>query len=84
MPAMIDTEPLQQYIRTHFLFDPDARLAADQELFPAIIDSLGVMELVEFVEKTYDVEIDDSELLVDHFRTLATISALVERKRASR
>lgn len=77
---MIDLEPLRNYICTHFLFDPDAPLPDGRELFPNLIDSLGVMELVDMVEKIYGVELQDDELLMDNFRNLAAIAAMLERK----
>ena len=82
MPSMTDTEPLRSFIRQQFLFDKDAPLSDDQELFPGIIDSLGVMELADFVEQTYGVQIGEDELMADNFLTLSAIAALVERKRA--
>jgi len=82
MAPMTDTEPLRQFIRQQFLFDKDAPLGDEQELFPGIIDSLGVMELADFVEQTYGVKIGEDELMADNFISLAAIAALVERKRA--
>lgn len=81
MSRMIDIEPLRRFIRQQFLYDKDATLAEDQALFPDVIDSLGVMELADFVEATYDVRIEEDELLADNFSSLVAIAALVERKR---
>lgn len=78
---MVDIEPLRRFIRQQFLFDKEAALADDQALFPDVIDSLGVMELADFVEATYSVQIGEDELLADNFSSLAAIAALVERKR---
>ena len=77
---MVDTEPMRGFIRQRILFDENAELSDDQEIFPGIVDSLGVLDLAEFVEKTYGVKIGDDELLVDNFHSLAAIAALVERK----
>ena len=81
IPRMVDIEPLRRFIRQQFLYDKDAALADDQALFPDVIDSLGVMELADFVEATYSVQIGEDELLADNFSSLAAIAALVERKR---
>ena len=77
---MVDTEPMRGFIRQRILFDENAPLSDDQEIFPGIVDSLGVLDLAEFVEKTYGVKIGDDELLVDNFHSLAAIAALVGRK----
>jgi acyl carrier protein len=78
---MADTAPLRDFIRKQFLFDDSAPLGDGDPLFPDVIDSLGVMEVVDFVEERYEVSIDEDELLADNFRSLAAIGALVDRKR---
>jgi acyl carrier protein len=82
MPPMTDIEPIRSFIRQQFLFDKDAPLGDDQELFPGIVDSLGVMELADFVEQTYGVQIGEDELMADNFISLTAIAALVDRKQA--
>ncbi len=49
---MVDTEPMRGFIRQRILFDENAELSDEQEIFPGIVDSLGVLDLAEFVEKT--------------------------------
>lgn len=78
---MVDTEPIRNFIRREFLFDPDAALGADDPLFPDLIDSLAVMEVVAFCEDEYSVEISDDDLSPESFATLASVAALVERSR---
>jgi acyl carrier protein len=77
---MADIEPVRTFVRREFLFSADAPLADDAALFPDVIDSLGVMEVVDFIEQQYGIAIDEDELLVDNFRTLQAISSLVDRK----
>lgn len=79
---MIDLEPVRHFVRREFLYDRDAALADDQVLFPDLVDSLGVMEIVDFVEETYGIEIGEDELLADNFTTLRAIGELVQRKQA--
>jgi acyl carrier protein len=78
---MADTAPLRDFIRRQFLFDETAELGDADPLFPDVIDSLGVMEVVDFVEATYEVSIDEDDLLADNFASLEAIGALVDRKR---
>ena len=78
---MAEIEPLREFIRKQFLFDAEARLDDEDPLFPEVIDSLGVMEVVDFVEESYGIDIAEDELLADNFRSLKAISALVDRKR---
>jgi acyl carrier protein len=53
---------------------------SDLLLEEGIIDSFGIMALLEFVEQTFSIRIDGDELQPDNFRSIAAISALVERK----
>jgi acyl carrier protein len=76
-----DVQPLREFIAKQFLFDEEAALGDGDPLFPEVIDSLGVMEVVDFIEETYDVKLDEDELLADNFRSLDAISALIDRKR---
>lgn len=78
---MADLEPLRKFIRKQFLFDEEARLDDGDPLFPDVIDSLGVMEVVDFVEDGYGITLDEEELLADNFRSLEAISSLIDRKR---
>jgi acyl carrier protein len=77
---MADTEPLREFIRRQFLFDEKAPLGDDDPLFPDVIDSLGVMEVVDFVEERYGVSIEEEDLLADNFESLSAIAALVDRR----
>jgi acyl carrier protein len=80
---MIDTEPLQQFIRHNFLLAKDVDLTDDQELFPSVIDPQGVVILADFVEETYGIRLSEEDMVAYavHFRSLKTITALIERKR---
>jgi acyl carrier protein len=50
-------------------------------LAKGVIDSLGMMKLVSLIEEEYDVEIDDDDIVPDHWRTIRDIAALVESKK---
>ena len=45
-----------------------------------VIDSMGVIELVAFLEETYKVEFMDDDLTVDNFKTIGSISELILSK----
>jgi acyl carrier protein len=52
--------------------DPDEDLLAS-----GIIDSLGVTQLVAFLEERYGIRVTDGELTPANFRTLAAIEEFV-------
>jgi acyl carrier protein len=53
----------------------------DSLLEKGVIDSMAMVELVSFIEQTYEIGIDDEELMPDNFDSLAAISAFVTSKR---
>ncbi len=45
------------------------------------IDSMGIFQLVGFLEDEFGVEVGDEDLVVDNFASIDAINQLVERKR---
>lgn len=45
-----------------------------------VIDSLGVFQIVEFLESEYGVSVPDEELVPEKFSTLASIAEIVDRE----
>jgi acyl carrier protein len=55
-----------------------AAIAPDDDLLSGgIIDSLGVTQLVTFLEDRFGIRVSDDELTPANFRTLAAIEAFV-------
>jgi acyl carrier protein len=47
-----------------------------------VIDSLGIFQLVSFVEDEFGVHVGDDEVLLENFATIAALTSFVEAKRA--
>lgn len=47
-----------------------------------LVNSLFAMNLVNFVESEFDISIDNTELDMDNFKDINSISALIEKKLA--
>ena len=45
-----------------------------------IIDSLGVLDLVSFIEKEFKITISDEDLLAENFESIASMTAFVQSK----
>jgi acyl carrier protein len=82
-PAICDA--VTRYITDNYLYTrPDHQLArTDPLLGSGIIDSMGVIELVEFIQTEFGISIDDGDITEANFGTVADIAAFVARKRAS-
>jgi acyl carrier protein len=69
------------YIAGSILKQPTRVIAADQKLISSgLIDSFSLVDLALFVEDTFNVHLDDSELNKDTFDTLDQLAALIETR----
>jgi acyl carrier protein len=58
--------------------------ADDYELLGnEVLDSMGIFEIVAFVESEFGIEVLDEDLLPNNFETIGSITRLVEAKRDS-
>lgn len=56
-------------------------LSRDEDLLAAdLIDSLGITELVGFLESKFGITVADEDLTPDNFRSVDSIVAFVSRK----
>ncbi len=73
---------LNGYITTEILKQPDKILAADELLISGgFIDSFSLVDLTLFVEQTWHVRIEDTELNADTFDTLNELADLILARR---
>ena len=53
----------------------------DSLLDSGIIDSLGILEVVQFLESEFGVHVNDEEMMPENFETINGISIFVNSKR---
>ena len=81
--------PTETAIRTFLiedvLYDRDLKdLSVDEKLLEkGLMDSLSILKTVTFCEEHFGVTIPDQDVLPDHFESVKTIAALVDRVRGS-
>ena len=46
-----------------------------------VLDSIEVMQVVEFLERTYSIRVEDTDIVPTNLGSLAALSAFVHRKR---
>ena len=63
--------------RKQHLKDTDALLET------GILDSLGVLDLVSFIEQKFSIGMTDEELMPENFQTIERIAAFVASKKNS-
>lgn len=73
---------LENYIVTNVLKQPNRKLASDEALISSgLIDSFSLMDLALFVEDTFGVRIEDTELNADTFDSLNQLASLIESRK---
>lgn len=76
------TQKVRDYIIEELRWSgPPGQLDSDYPLLDnSVIDSLGLMQIVQLLEKECGVEIEDHEIVRENFETLSAIENLVESK----
>jgi len=78
--AMFNT--LSEYITAKILKQPGRSLNLQEPLISGgLIDSFSLVDLALFVEDTFGVHIDDTELNADTFDNLEQLISLIEARR---
>ncbi len=75
-------DELVDFIRTNLVNEPGLAIDEDARLIDAgLIDSMGLYQLIEFVEGRAGVRISDDDVVPENFQTVADIEQLVGRLR---
>jgi acyl carrier protein len=79
---MRTTEQLRDFIIEELRWaGPREQLTDDYPLLENhVIDSMGLLKIVQFLETKYGVQVADEELVPTNFGTLESIAKLVETK----
>lgn len=54
---------------------------ASDILGEGILDSLGILNLVNWIEERFALELSDNDFDMDNFRTIDTITSFIEERR---
>lgn len=76
---------LEAFVSENFLYmRPDLELREDTSLMgDGIVDSMGVMEVIAFLEEEFGVVVADADVTEENLGTLRAISAYVVAHRAA-
>jgi len=73
--------PLKEFIAAEILRQPNRDIANDEKLISSgLIDSFSLMDLALFVEDTFNVRIEDTELNAETFDTLEALAELIQSR----
>ena len=78
---MSQINAVKEFIIENFLFGDEEQLMLDTDFFDkGIIDSTGVIELVSFLEETFNISVDDEELIPENLSSLKNIDVFLQKK----
>ena len=72
---------IRKFIAEKFLFGDDSKLENEESLLEAgIVDSTGILELINHIEDRYGIKVGDDELVPENLDSIFSIAAFLGRK----
>jgi acyl carrier protein len=82
-PAIDVEGEIRSFIRENFILDGEGPGRDESLSGAAILDSMGVLELIMFVEERYAVKVADEDAVPANFDTISRIARYVTQWRAT-
>jgi len=75
---------LTDFIVTNYLFGDAIRSPRDEDSLVegGIIDSTGILELIEFLESNFGIEVAETETVPENLDSISSLTRFVVNKRA--
>jgi len=74
-------EQVRTFVTSNFYVADQSSLEDSASLLDrGIIDSTGVLEVIFFIEETFGIKVEDSEMLPDNLDSIERIADFVARK----
>lgn len=75
---------IRAYVADEFLLGAGDALAYDTPLVEGgVVDSMGIMEIVDYIEDAFGVQISEQDLVTEHFGSVARMATFVVERLAS-
>ena len=73
---------LTEFIVTNYLFGDVARVPRDDDALveEGIIDSTGILELIEFLESHFDITVSEAETVPQNLGSISSLTSFVMSK----
>lgn len=69
-------EKITDYIISEFYSGENMQLATDEDLLNAgLIDSMGLMKIIQFIEEEFDFKVGPEDMTIEHF---ISVDAMVD------
>jgi acyl carrier protein len=76
---------LRQFIEENFVLGSGGLKLADSDSFLEhyVLDSTGFLELVAYLEETFDIKVADNEMVPENLDSIANVAGFIARKRGA-
>lgn len=73
---------LKGFIQENFLARKGKTEISNEDMLleTGLVDSTGIFELVSFVERTFGIEFDDTEIVPENFESINSLAAFIRSK----
>ena len=77
-------ETIKAFIIDNFLFGSSDGFSDDTSFMEeGIIDSTGILELIDFIEEKYLISVEDDEMIPENLDSLNNVTAYLSKKNIS-
>lgn len=82
---MTERKRIREYILENFMFTDDEAALNDGEslLTKGVIDSVGALEITQFIEETFNIKVKEDEMLPENLDSVDNIVSFVQRKQSA-
>ena len=80
---MANTDPIMEFIKNQLVREKTMKNIGrgDDLIESGIIDSLGILKLLAFLESRFSIHIADEELVPENFESIESIESFISRKK---
>lgn len=72
---------LISYIQNEILDDPNTSISGEDDLLGGgIVDSMGLMKMIGFIEETCQISVPPQDMIIEHFMTVDTITEYINSR----
>jgi acyl carrier protein len=73
-------ETIMNYIKNELMRNPNAKINDNDDLLSAgILDSLGILQLVAYIEKTFGIQVPDEDVVFENFQSMSALDNYLSR-----
>ena len=81
---MNQLQTVRKFVVDNFLFGDDSRLDDGTSfLNDGILDSTGILELIMYLEETFDIRVEDHELIPENLDSLSRLDHFLGKKQCA-